>query len=77
MSHAHLPPTYALVRPEPTADPGTLAFPRVQGMCPTCGSSSLFLGAGGYVTCSWIQCSDPCSASVALGVDFAPEKAQS
>lgn len=50
-------------------------FPRVQGRCPTCGGASLFLGAGGYVTCSWRHCSDPCSASEALGVDFAPEKA--
>lgn len=35
----------------------------VQGRCPACGSSSLFLGSGGYVTCRVSDCSDPSAAS--------------
>lgn len=38
------------------------AFPEVQGRCPACGGQSLFLGSGGYVTCSRIECPDPTAA---------------
>lgn len=41
-------------------------FPSVKGRCPACGSATLFLGAGGYVTCSWIECSNPSRASEVL-----------
>ena len=41
-------------------------FPKVQGRCPACGSNSLFLGDGGYVTCSVLGCPDPCAASNVL-----------
>lgn len=34
-------------------------FPNVAGRCPACGSSSLFLGAGGWVTCSLDKCPNP------------------
>ena len=34
----------------------------VQGRCPACGGSSLFLGEGGHVTCSRIDCPNPCAA---------------
>jgi hypothetical protein len=27
--------------------------------CPVCGNRTLFIGSGGYVTCSWIDCSNP------------------
>lgn len=40
----------------------------VQGYCPSCGSSSLFLGAGGYVTCSWSDCAEPDAATGMLSV---------
>ena len=43
---------------------------RIEGRCPTCGVRSLFVGQGGYVTCGWLDCSDPCAPSKALGVDF-------
>jgi hypothetical protein len=43
----------------PVAD----GFPKVQGRCPACGLSSLFLGSGGYVTCGNLPCPDPCAAS--------------
>ena len=42
----------------------------VQGRCPACGSERLFLGAGGYVTCLWIECPDPTAPSKALGIKF-------
>lgn len=35
---------------------------RVQGRCPACNGSSLFLGAGGHVTCSRLDCPDPTKA---------------
>lgn len=38
----------------------------VQGRCPACGGSSLFLGSGGHVTCSRIHCSNPCAADELL-----------
>ena len=31
----------------------------VQGRCPACGWASLFLGDGGYVTCSRLECPRP------------------
>jgi hypothetical protein len=34
-------------------------FPRVAGRCPSCRGASLFLGAGGHVTCSRLDCPDP------------------
>lgn len=34
----------------------------VQGRCPACSGSSLFLGEGGHVTCSRIDCPDPTAA---------------
>jgi hypothetical protein len=34
-------------------------FQRVAGHCPACGATSLFLGSGGYVTCSVIECPNP------------------
>lgn len=36
---------------------------KVQGVCPKCGLSSLFLGDGGYVTCGNLPCKDPGLAS--------------
>jgi len=44
------------------AAPNEAGYPKVQGRCPACGSTTLFLGSGGYVTCSLLGCSDPCSA---------------
>lgn len=39
---------------------------KVAGTCPACGSRSLFLGSGGHVTCSWVDCSAPCAADSLL-----------
>ena len=42
-------------------------FPLVKGRCPACGlNNTLFLAEGGWVTCSWLKCPDPSSASDAL-----------
>ena len=38
-------------------------FPKVQGRCPACGKTTLFLGASGYVTCSLLRCPNPSAAS--------------
>jgi len=34
-------------------------MPDVQGRCPACGGTSLFLAQGGYVTCSRLDCPAP------------------
>jgi len=36
-----------------------MTFPDVQGHCPACGATSLFLADGGYITCSRIECPEP------------------
>lgn len=41
--------------------------PTVAGRCAACGFSSLFLGAGGHVTCSNLSCSNPGAPAEALG----------
>lgn len=40
--------------------------PHVQGRCPSCGSTSLFLAKGGHVTCSLFDCDNPCAADEML-----------
>lgn len=44
-------------------------YPRVQGKCPHGCGDTLFLGAGGHVTCSWLHCPDPAAADLFLRVD--------
>ncbi|WP_435279137.1 hypothetical protein [Streptomyces sp. 1222.5] len=41
-------------------------FPNIQGHCPSCRGSSLFVGGGGYITCSRIDCPDPSAADDVL-----------
>jgi hypothetical protein len=36
-----------------------MTFVNVQGRCPACSGSSLFLGEGGHVTCSRSDCPSP------------------
>jgi hypothetical protein len=38
-------------------------FPTVVGICPACGWHSLFLGEGGFVTCSRLECPAPEAAT--------------
>lgn len=40
--------------------------PRVSGYCPACGGRSLFLAAGGWVTCSRSDCSNPTALADAM-----------
>nr|WP_281364772.1 DUF6085 family protein [Streptomyces typhae] len=44
-------------------------MPHVQGRCPACGAAGLFLGNGGYITCSVIDCPQPDAATEVLA-DF-------
>lgn len=39
---------------------------KVQGRCPRGCGETLFLGDGGYVTCSWVRCPEPDAASKLL-----------
>lgn len=32
---------------------------RITTRCPSCGHQSLFIGSGGHLTCSWLECKDP------------------
>ncbi|PAZ15637.1 hypothetical protein CLM62_12640 [Streptomyces sp. SA15] len=41
-------------------------FGDVQGRCPACGGSSLFLAEGGYITCARLDCPNPDVASQLL-----------
>lgn len=38
----------------------------VKGYCPACGGETLFLGSGGYVTCSRLDCARPEAVSTLL-----------
>lgn len=51
--------------------PLAAGLPLVQGKCPACGRTSLFLGDGGYVTCSIIDCPNPSAADELLCGDAA------
>lgn len=46
--------------------PLAAGLPLVTGRCPACGTTGLFLGDGGYVTCSLIDCPTPDAASTLL-----------
>lgn len=50
------------------------AFADVQGHCPACGKSALFLGANGYVTCSRRECPAPDAASTLLELENEPAR---
>ena len=43
-------------------------YPWVKGTCPACGGRTLFVGSGGYITCSYIPCPDPGAAGKLLEV---------
>lgn len=43
-------------------------YPSVVGTCPACGWHSLFLGEGGFVTCSRLACPAPEAASDLLSL---------
>jgi hypothetical protein len=43
-------------------------LPDVSGRCPACGLKTLFLGVGGYVTCSLSDCPNPVMASQMLEI---------
>lgn len=58
-------PTTDSGTPMPTA-PSAAGFPLVRGLCPACGAASLFLGVGGYPTCSRTDCPAPDAASTVL-----------
>ncbi|WP_435610874.1 hypothetical protein [Streptomyces sp. C10-9-1] len=57
---------WAPTAPAASTAPLAAGLPLVQGRCPACGSASLFLGDGGYVTCSRIDCPEPDAASTLL-----------
>jgi len=45
-----------------------MADERIQACCPACGSRSLFIGSGGYLTCAVIECPDPSQAHDVLNL---------
>jgi hypothetical protein len=50
----------------------TRTFPDVQGHCPACGASSLFVADAGYITCSRLECPDPGAAARLLDLAAPP-----
>lgn len=61
-------------QPASTA-PAAAAHPLVKGRCPACNGNSLFLGSGGYVTCSRLDCTDPSAADQLLHGETPPQAA--
>lgn len=49
--------------------PLAAGLPLIQGRCPACGTKGLFLGDGGYITCSLIDCPQPDAATEVIA-DF-------
>lgn len=47
---------------QPASTAQAAAHPRVKGCCPACGWLTLYLGSGGHVTCSRLDCPNPCAA---------------
>lgn len=48
----------------------------VQGRCPACNWATLFLGSGGYVTCSRLECPNPSAADQLLHGEPGPAATQ-
>jgi hypothetical protein len=44
-------------------------FDRIVGYCPMGCGQTLFVGSGGYLTCSWIECPRPDAVSDLLDDD--------
>ncbi len=42
--------------------------PRIATRCPACGGSTLFVGHGGHLTCSWLECPNPSVADEIAGL---------
>lgn len=58
------------VKEAPKDEEGSRELPWVEGKCPACGSRTMFVGVGGFLTCSLIGCPDPLAPSKAIGVTF-------
>jgi hypothetical protein len=43
-----------------------VGYPSVQGYCPMGCGTTLFLGASGHVTCSFVDCPNPCAVDEIL-----------
>jgi hypothetical protein len=41
-------------------------YPHVPGYCPMGCGQTLFAASGGHITCSWIECPDPCAVDTIL-----------
>jgi hypothetical protein len=39
-----------------------MSYQQIRGYCPACGGTSLFIAAGGHITCSRIDCTEPDAA---------------
>jgi hypothetical protein len=52
-------PEVRLPRVSGTGEPYTAQQPRIANRCQSCGARSLFIGAGGWLTCSVIGCARP------------------
>ena len=66
--HGSDPSRLAAETPQPETQAEDLAagLPLVQGNCPACRRAELFLGTGGYPTCSNADCPEPDAATTVL-----------
>ena len=55
------PPTEPTMPNDPLPPPPaiTVEQPRITTRCPSCGHQTLFIGSGGHLTCSWLECKAP------------------
>ena len=66
----------ALVARAASAETAAQRMTGIQGRCPACGWASLFLGDGGHVTCSRLECPNPSAADDLLHATPGPEATQ-
>jgi hypothetical protein len=48
------------LRAATTSEPYDPVQPRINDRCPACDRRTLFIGAGGLLTCSFLTCPQPC-----------------
>lgn len=41
-------------------------YPQIEGRCFACGGQTLFVGEGGYITCSYLSCPNPSAVNQVL-----------
>jgi len=54
------------LRAATTSEPYDPVQPRINDRCPACDRRTLFIGAGGLLTCSFLTCPQPCAGAAIM-----------